>query len=361
MRTKIPAVNLARLTEARIINAAPGSPDRLSPEPGSRWSCPQRTGAFCAWWISPAPEPPARTIAPGCPPPSRFLPQPLRSILATLNACGRGRSSSNGVARDRRRTSSIASKLQATVDLPNRCFSTNLGAGVPACPGLGGTAFFAKPRPLVARHHGQRERRDHPRPSARPLHPGCGRPAAGGPAGQQTGSRAENSCFTRCATMSGLSLASCSRQSTVRAAQMERPSKGGTRCWYMPCPPGRRRTSLSPFVSALTRCPRVASARSSAPGRRAWMIRCGSRCRMASYSPVSKRAVASGRRASQSRPGTGISVCAVKRGENLSLFLDGQPAGSCAAPRFTTTTRSRLCPGRQPTFRWRRVPRRDLR
>jgi hypothetical protein len=43
-------------------------------------------------------------------------------------------------------------------------------------------------------------------------------------------------------------------------------------------------------------------------------------------------------------------VCAIKRGETLSLFLDGQPAGSCAAPRFTTTTARDCALGGNPHF-----------
>jgi hypothetical protein len=44
------------------------------------------------------------------------------------------------------------------------------------------------------------------------------------------------------------------------------------------------------------------------------------------------------------------SVCAVKRGETLALFLDGQPAGSCAAPRFTTTAARDCALGGNPHF-----------
>ncbi len=43
-------------------------------------------------------------------------------------------------------------------------------------------------------------------------------------------------------------------------------------------------------------------------------------------------------------------VCAVKHGETLSLFLDGQPAGSCAAPRFTTTAARDCALGGNPHF-----------
>lgn len=43
-------------------------------------------------------------------------------------------------------------------------------------------------------------------------------------------------------------------------------------------------------------------------------------------------------------------VCAVKRGENLALFLDGQPAGSCTVPRFTTTTARDCALGGNPHF-----------
>ena len=43
-------------------------------------------------------------------------------------------------------------------------------------------------------------------------------------------------------------------------------------------------------------------------------------------------------------------VCAVKRGETLALFLDGQPAGSCAAPRFTTTAARECALGGNPHF-----------
>jgi hypothetical protein len=43
-------------------------------------------------------------------------------------------------------------------------------------------------------------------------------------------------------------------------------------------------------------------------------------------------------------------VCTVKRGETLSLFLDGKPAGSCAAPRFTTTTARDCALGGNPHF-----------
>jgi hypothetical protein len=43
-------------------------------------------------------------------------------------------------------------------------------------------------------------------------------------------------------------------------------------------------------------------------------------------------------------------VCAVKRGETLALFLDGQPAGSCAAPRFTTTAARDCALGDNPHF-----------
>jgi uncharacterized protein len=43
-------------------------------------------------------------------------------------------------------------------------------------------------------------------------------------------------------------------------------------------------------------------------------------------------------------------VCAVKRGENLALFLDGQPAGSCNVPRFTTTGAHDCALGGNPHF-----------
>ena len=43
-------------------------------------------------------------------------------------------------------------------------------------------------------------------------------------------------------------------------------------------------------------------------------------------------------------------VSAVKRGESLSLFLDGQPAGTCAAPRFTTTAAGDCALGGNPHF-----------
>ena len=43
-------------------------------------------------------------------------------------------------------------------------------------------------------------------------------------------------------------------------------------------------------------------------------------------------------------------VCAVKRGENLALFLDGQPAGSCTVPRFTTTGAHDCALGGNPHF-----------
>jgi hypothetical protein len=43
-------------------------------------------------------------------------------------------------------------------------------------------------------------------------------------------------------------------------------------------------------------------------------------------------------------------VCAVKRGETLALFLDGQPAGSCIAPRFTTTGARDCALGGNPHF-----------
>jgi hypothetical protein len=43
-------------------------------------------------------------------------------------------------------------------------------------------------------------------------------------------------------------------------------------------------------------------------------------------------------------------VCAVKRGENLALFLDGQAAGSCAVPRFTTTGAHDCALGGNPHF-----------
>ena len=43
-------------------------------------------------------------------------------------------------------------------------------------------------------------------------------------------------------------------------------------------------------------------------------------------------------------------VCAVKSGETLALFLDGRPAGSCAAPRFTTTAARDCALGGNPHF-----------
>lgn len=43
-------------------------------------------------------------------------------------------------------------------------------------------------------------------------------------------------------------------------------------------------------------------------------------------------------------------VCAVKRGETVTLFLDGQPAGSCGAPRFTTTAAHDCALGGNPHF-----------
>ena len=43
-------------------------------------------------------------------------------------------------------------------------------------------------------------------------------------------------------------------------------------------------------------------------------------------------------------------VCAVKHAESLALFLDGQPAGSCAAPRFTTTAAHDCALGGNPHF-----------
>jgi uncharacterized protein len=43
-------------------------------------------------------------------------------------------------------------------------------------------------------------------------------------------------------------------------------------------------------------------------------------------------------------------VCAIKRGETLSLLLDGKPAGSCSVPRFTTTTAHDCALGGNPHF-----------
>jgi hypothetical protein len=40
----------------------------------------------------------------------------------------------------------------------------------------------------------------------------------------------------------------------------------------------------------------------------------------------------------------------VKRGETVTLFLDGQPAGSCGAPRFTTTAAHDCALGGNPHF-----------
>jgi hypothetical protein len=40
----------------------------------------------------------------------------------------------------------------------------------------------------------------------------------------------------------------------------------------------------------------------------------------------------------------------VKRGSKLTLFLDGQPAGSCAAPEFTTTSARDCALGGNPHF-----------
>jgi uncharacterized protein len=43
-------------------------------------------------------------------------------------------------------------------------------------------------------------------------------------------------------------------------------------------------------------------------------------------------------------------VCAIKRGETLSLFLDGKPAGSCSVPRFITTAARDCALGGNPHF-----------
>ena len=43
-------------------------------------------------------------------------------------------------------------------------------------------------------------------------------------------------------------------------------------------------------------------------------------------------------------------VAAVKRGATLTLFLDGQRAGSCAAPEFTTTSARDCALGGNPHF-----------
>jgi Concanavalin A-like lectin/glucanases superfamily len=43
-------------------------------------------------------------------------------------------------------------------------------------------------------------------------------------------------------------------------------------------------------------------------------------------------------------------VAAVKRGGNLTLFVDGQSVGSCAAPEFTTTQATDCALGGNPHF-----------
>jgi hypothetical protein len=43
-------------------------------------------------------------------------------------------------------------------------------------------------------------------------------------------------------------------------------------------------------------------------------------------------------------------VAAVKRGGTLTLFLDGKPVGSCAAPEFTTTLAKDCALGGNPHF-----------
>jgi hypothetical protein len=48
--------------------------------------------------------------------------------------------------------------------------------------------------------------------------------------------------------------------------------------------------------------------------------------------------------------GTWHHVAAVKSGSTLKLFLDGQPAGSCAAPEFSTTTTRDCALGGNPKF-----------
>ena len=48
--------------------------------------------------------------------------------------------------------------------------------------------------------------------------------------------------------------------------------------------------------------------------------------------------------------GTWHHVAAVKSGARLNLFLDGHPAGSCAAPEFTTTATRECALGGNPRF-----------
>ena len=124
---KIPAVNLARLAEARVV-AARRKPSQLNPglaavgvahgerEHAAPGGFRQRRNRRHALSLVAARR---QAASSSC----------LYPVSSRRRACATGaRSCSNGMARATRRTSSIASKLPAIPDSPKRLFSTNLSA-----------------------------------------------------------------------------------------------------------------------------------------------------------------------------------------------------------------------------------------
>ena len=97
---RIPAVDLARLTEA-VVSIPTNSVLASIRPPGCKWNCRRGRGPCCAWWTLPAREPPARPTDPGCQRPCRRRRRHSRSIRATASESGPAPSRSNGVERER--------------------------------------------------------------------------------------------------------------------------------------------------------------------------------------------------------------------------------------------------------------------
>ena len=257
------------------------------------------------------------------------------------------------------RTSTIASKSPATPGLPVASFPPTSTLG-PACPGPGGTARRSRRRSLVARRHRQAPTAK-PSPTSPPARftLAADAPAAGGPAGQQTGARGE------------LLLHSLRGDERPKFGELLSTKHG---------PSSADGTSVKGrdqmLVYAVPAWPeedftvavrvRIDEMPKSGLGQifSAWAAGMDDPLRLAVQNGKLFARIEAG--GNFGTPGVPIEVghwhhvCAVKRGETLSLFLDGQPAGSCAAPRFTTTAAHDCALGGNPHFSWRRIPRRYL-
>ena len=183
---KIPAVDLARLTEARIVNAAPETqPARprtwlqveLPAENGSvlrlvDFASAGTAGTHYRSWLPAAKPlpPPAFTQYPRDA--ERVRPGPVQFQW-----------------RGSRQVADLKYRLEIAGDsgFAKPLFSTNLGAGSRLVLDLAALPSSPSPdrwwRVITVSANGETI----PDLPARPLHPGCGRASAGGPGGQQTG------------------------------------------------------------------------------------------------------------------------------------------------------------------------------